>query len=370
VCLPALAWLRTSYEDIEVVERSDLIVVGHLDKGSIVYSPPEGESGINRFKATLVVTEVVKSEFKGKQIAIFIHHGLTPVVGGHLKTPNTEINLRGDDENYPEDKVTIMNTGSKGGVVVEDATKDHVWFLRYLTGALGRDAGGDELGVLDPEDVRPAALKDYFVAYLADDPEQALKALAEENAEIAPHAQRYFDHLAIERALKLDEPKARIAALVPYSAAQSTWKFRQEAVEGIIACGEMAGPYLLKLFDAPEHRAHRLAIIQTWRQMEYAGCVEALVRLLETNDEFWAKREPLELWWSSDADLTGEQKQRYEEIRAAALALQRIRDPRAEAALELTKRRWAGLKSSSASIDRICENALEELRKQRESAQD
>lgn len=82
------AWPRASYEDAVVIERSELIVVGHLKEGSIQYiphdkAPTAGASWEHH--ATLVISEVMKGTSHDKEISIVIHYGLTPVVGGHIQ---------------------------------------------------------------------------------------------------------------------------------------------------------------------------------------------------------------------------------------------------------------------------------------------
>src|SRR5436190_3015064 len=92
VCLTVLAvpstvqaWMRMLHEDAILVKRSELIVVGRLKPGTIVYIPkPEGRRG-REYRATLIVKEVIKGECKDKEIPILIHHGLAPAVGGRIK---------------------------------------------------------------------------------------------------------------------------------------------------------------------------------------------------------------------------------------------------------------------------------------------
>ena len=50
---PAYGWLRVWYEEITVVERSELIVVGHLKRGSIVSASPG--DGFSQYHARLAI---------------------------------------------------------------------------------------------------------------------------------------------------------------------------------------------------------------------------------------------------------------------------------------------------------------------------
>jgi hypothetical protein len=73
------AWLRPVYEDADVVARSQLIVVGHLQRGSIVYvphrrRPHRGHSWEHH--AALVVRRVLKGKGKlaRRELPLIIHY--------------------------------------------------------------------------------------------------------------------------------------------------------------------------------------------------------------------------------------------------------------------------------------------------------
>ena len=67
-------------DDIEIIERSDLIVIGHLQEGSIKFIPkyPVFEHG-----ATLIVTKVLKGTVQGKEIPIVFNDSVIPLIGGY-----------------------------------------------------------------------------------------------------------------------------------------------------------------------------------------------------------------------------------------------------------------------------------------------
>lgn len=179
----AHGWLRLSYQDVEVVKRSEIIVVGHLDKDSIKYvahKVPPG-SGISwEYHATLIVTTVLKGELKEKQIPIVINYGLDPLIGGRVVRENENIGMGEPDHAIPKDRVDIVDTGNScvgGPPVLEDAQKDNLWFLRHLGGDLGREAGKGPLGILDPEDVAAIKFKAYFEALLSKDVDEKVGRL-------------------------------------------------------------------------------------------------------------------------------------------------------------------------------------------------
>ena len=58
----ALAADRLTPTDWELAARSDLIVVGHIQRGSIKLHNPENLEGLHGHTATLVITEALTDE--------------------------------------------------------------------------------------------------------------------------------------------------------------------------------------------------------------------------------------------------------------------------------------------------------------------
>ena len=80
--LPAGAAPRFPFEDADVVQRSELIVVGAVKQNSVtqVDCPAEnGEAVASEFHATLLVRRVLKGKCDTAEIPITIHYGLTPM---------------------------------------------------------------------------------------------------------------------------------------------------------------------------------------------------------------------------------------------------------------------------------------------------
>src|SRR4029453_8222117 len=88
----AHGWLRIAYEDAVVVQRSELIVVGHLVRGSVVREQPA--PGFSQYKARLTIIELLKGVNEENEIPITIYHGLTPVVGWYSNEPNVQMAKR------------------------------------------------------------------------------------------------------------------------------------------------------------------------------------------------------------------------------------------------------------------------------------
>src|SRR5215471_9935943 len=79
-CCPAYSWTRIWCEDITLVERSELIVVGRIKRGSLISAPPA--PGFSQYHARLLITRVLKGSNDDAEIPVIIYHGLTPDVGG------------------------------------------------------------------------------------------------------------------------------------------------------------------------------------------------------------------------------------------------------------------------------------------------
>src|SRR5262245_15292902 len=203
---PAHAWLRVWIEDAEQIKQSELIVVGRLEEESIKYVPV---GGLRVHHAILIVTETLKGKQENAELPIIIHYGLDPVVGGRIRYESL-------NKDYPKGIVEIIDTGSSavgGPPICADARKDHIWFLNRRSGAYGREPGTGDYGIVEPQVVQAISLKDYFLAYLSDDPEQAVKEQLAKNPAIEQRAKRYLDHREVQRILELKDPKQRVEKL-------------------------------------------------------------------------------------------------------------------------------------------------------------
>lgn len=261
----ANAWLRRQHEDAPVVERSELIVIAHLDKDSIKYVRHEktGEGGRSwEHHATLVVTEVLKGTLKETQIPIVINYGLDPRVGGRwLNSDNPDTNA--PDPAIPKDRVEIYDTGNSAmsfSPVLADAQKDNLWFLRHLGGELGRDVGEGSLGIADPEDVAPLQLKDYFKALLSKDVDEQVGRLLDDADEVvtaralrfltAQHRPR--DAARIARGLSSRNQKVQAlaaAAMAEVADVSAVPMFRKALMHGNVQVRVTACSFLCRFRD-------------------------------------------------------------------------------------------------------------------------
>lgn len=283
--------MRTGYEDAIVVERSELIVVGRLDGESIQEVMHERGSGEGRsweYHTNLLVSEVLKGKAtKGVEIPIIIHYGLSPG------------NLRQDG------KIGIWDSGNSAmsfSPLIEDAQTDNLWFLRRGVGKYSREP--EKYGILDPEDVQPLELEEYFLAYLSSDPGTELEIYARRNPDMRGRMERYLTHLEIQRILKIEDPSERFDKLQPYFLSGVSWDSKFEAREGVLSCGSLAGERLTKLFTDSRYHERRRDIIDLWRETGYRDAAPLLISLLKKHDRYW-KRQRLEKdWWNGSSEET------------------------------------------------------------------
>ncbi|HXR06272.1 MAG TPA: hypothetical protein VN765_03020 [Candidatus Acidoferrum sp.] len=256
----ARAMLRGVYDDATVVERSEMIVVGHLKANSIrfifhtnmpaqaapavaslktnsiqiiwptynTFEPDQNGPLDDLFRATstwwehraiLVVTEVIKGKSTTNEIPIIIHYGLKPTIAqpeppketnklvisygpepvahGNAKPSDFMTDEGGGREDYSTNRVQIIDRAGPPvhGIVVEDVGKDNLWFLRRGSGVFGEVPGTNDLGVMDPQDMQPLKLKDYFEFYLSKNPEEALKSYAAKHPELSRSVESALNHL-------------------------------------------------------------------------------------------------------------------------------------------------------------------------------
>lgn len=369
------ARLRFRYEDATVVDRSELIVVGHLKEGSIHHvphkkKPHEGASWEHR--AVLGITKVLKGKCSKAKIPIIIHYGLDPRVGGVSVAHGS----RPPHAHFPKEDgaIYILDTGasiSSGHPLVSDAGKDNLWFLRKRTGVFGEKPGAGDYGIVDPEDLQPLEWKDYFLAYMADDPEAAVKDWSEGNPEEAGRAKRYLAHLEVQRILKTEDPEERYDKLLPFFLSRTTWNMKFEAKDGIVSCGQAAGERLKKVFDDADRDAFRDDIILMWRDIGYSEAVPLLVHLLKKHDEFLGAQDLQKGWWNSDvaSDQTRHRRDIYGEVYYGVCALRSFKDPRAKDVLKMTRDRWKAIGFDNPQIVEGCEAVLRELYARKGDAQ-
>jgi len=364
---PASAWSRRPWEDAEVVGRADAIVVASVKEGSISFLPR-----IDRIPRahllTLVITEVIKGTVDNKEVQIILHNGLTPVVGGVYERDGMGIYSGKNDADYPKDTIEIFDTASAAYPLrTGDLRKDALWFLRAPAGIRGGGRPGDDhLGVRDPEDIQPLALKAHFLLYLSDDPEKAILAEQTMDPRVARANQRFLIHCEIQRILEVADPAERAQKLIPYFILGCHYNLKGEARDGLKGCGALVGPMLLAYFNNSRYTNARQQIIEMWVAVKYTDCVPILISILTRLDGFWAAQKLEGKWWERrDSELGRERRKQYDEVRRAVWGLCQLDDPRAKDSLEMTKRRWESINFPNKDIVEMCERALKRMSQKR-----
>ena len=378
-CGPAYGWLRPCYEDITVVQRSELIVAGRLERGSIVSASPG--QGFNQYHARLAITKVLKGISEDAEIPVIIYHGLTPLVGGYINDGGIRIDWRDSYAGSRKDAIQIVDTGESAfsfSSLVDDAGEDNVWFLRRRSGSYGRDPGSGDFGIVDPEDLQPLSLRDYFLAYLSADPEAGVKAQLALHPELGRRAQRYLDHLEVQRILAVSDLQTRIQQLLPFYIEGQAWAAEPrtlpfEARRGLVACGEMTAPYLQRLFTDPKLVRLKKDIIDLWEEIGFQGpiYVTQLVEVLKEHDRFWASQHLEQDWWNRDykSKLTEKRRRIYEEDRSSVILLGKIGDETAANVINQTRATWDRLNNPlSSEILKQCDEALRRIESRKQNS--
>lgn len=217
-------WLRARVEDAALVERSELIVIGHLKADSIRYVPHKREKneGMSwEHHAVLAVTEVLKGKLDEKKIPIVIHYGLDPYIGGYSLKDGRKYRIFAGDSSFPKDRIVIRDTGNSAislKPLVEDAGQDNIWFLQRRSGRYGGKSEKGRFGIADPEELQPISLKDYFLACLAKGPEEAIKEQLRKEPHLAKRVEDYLIYAEYQRVLSISDPNEKAVRLCRYIA--------------------------------------------------------------------------------------------------------------------------------------------------------
>ena len=363
ISAPALAELRVPYEDATVAQRAHLIVVGRLQRDSIKqvrHQKKPGEGASWEHHATLIISEVLHGHESNSELPIVIHYGLTPKTRQVAKQSTN--NPREGETSRPSSRIEIFDTASLGvSMAVKDAGTNNLWFLRKRIRRLGDEQERGRYGIIDPEDLQPLSLKEYFKTYLTKDAEAAVREFVRESPEFGKRTQAYFDHQEISRILADKDVRQRVARLLPYYRRRTTWNLKPEARTGLVQCGKVAGDRLKEVFDDPAYEKLRQDIILVWRDMNYVDALPLLIDLLKRHNRFWATQKLERDWWNDNGPENRRRKEIYGEVYYAVAAMRKFGDPRAEEALRMTYLRWEAINFENDQIIEECVAALKAI---------
>lgn len=341
------AWLREQYEDAIVAERSEAIAEGAIKPDSI--RRVELPDSSHEHHATLSVSRVHKGKIEAKEIPVVIHYGLSP-----RTTPAGTVELwdSGNSAVSPEP-------------ILKDIARDTLWFLRKGAGNRGKEPSKSNLWIEDPEDVKSASLRDYILAYLASDPEKAVRAAVKDHPELEERARSYFVHQDVVRIVALQDVAVKCQKLIAYFLQRHYWNGREEAADALVRLGDPAGLALRGVFENPEHKEFREDVIRVWGEMKSCPAVKLLTMTLRGQKGYWDDQKLEKGWWSShpQSELTRERHENYSVLFQSIIALGKIGDPKAREALELIRTQWADPRFGFDQIFKECESALDQLGK-------
>lgn len=288
-------------EDYIAIQRSELIVVGRIQAGSIVNasgvaSPPTpmGAHSIivhGEHRGRLIVEDILKGELADNELTIAIHYWLHPIP----KRVGYLYNRKGKRFDYPKTiyqlGVHLMSFGGPPPILIDDLTDDAIWLLRRRSQISDSRPSDDDLGVSSLDDVRDLRDKEYILAYLSPDPEKALAEIIQKDPVVANRAQDYLDHLAIQRISRIENANERAARLIPYFRMPIPGPLvthgrmvsydrarHREVQEAILATGEAAVPHLIEAYESPDCEELRPEILQMLQPLKSKQAVDFLAR--------------------------------------------------------------------------------------------
>jgi hypothetical protein len=156
----AMAWSEMVYTDAQIVDRAELVVVGHLKRDSLKHQPRSDSH------AVLVITRVIKGVKQATEIPISI--SLLPAPNTYKNADdfaNNDLSPRTYDWTKP---IVLFDNNPDGGSeypLIDDIRKDQIWLLRKAKSADRSVISNDTLAVLDPQDVQPLTKEQQLKKY-------------------------------------------------------------------------------------------------------------------------------------------------------------------------------------------------------------
>jgi hypothetical protein len=333
--------------DGELVDRSELIVIGRLQDGSVgARQHPRGFS--TEHHATLIIEKVLKGKLRNSQIPLLIQHGL------EVSTKGNKVVL--------EENVTQWPRAS-----IPDAKQDQIWFLRNIHSGDGQPDAPRMLGVNQIHDVQRVTLTEYYKILLSPQPEAKLREYLKSRPRLSSRGVEYLESRELKRILNEADPALRYQKLLPYFLGAVHSATHALARRALVDGGPESGPYLMAAFQNPLHRRQRPEIIRIWRWTRYAGCADLLVRLLDENHKAYLDLHArLERQGVESGIDPQDVKQLASEVAAAIYALAEIGDPRADSLVEETRRRWQEVPTAPDEIFEAYNLAMDRIRKRKQ----
>jgi hypothetical protein len=287
-CTPA--WIRGYAHDDELVQRSDSIVIGHIEGGFTQFEYPSKHSdGYHywEYRTTLFVTQTISGKVHVGPTPLVIHYGIKPVI---LKTnPSLQ-----DTFNPP---AADQNTDSNTPVGIYDAAttivgmppgdnirKDHVWLLRTSAGSIGGvEEDTSAPGIWSPQDVQSLDRKSYYEAVLSGNID-AITPFTVGDSDVVKQARNTVSRLAVEKISQIPDLSKRCDQLLPFFLKKAPAS--NLAFEEIIACGSVGAAKLIPTFENSPG-TDKTQILIGWKNAEFKGSVPLIIEWLTKEDRWW-----------------------------------------------------------------------------------
>lgn len=316
----AHAYLEAYAGPKKLIDRSDYIVVGHVDGESF----PQVENDQNKdYRAVLVITESIK---------------------GNLPLGKTPIVIRSDLKPVTWQSNLILVGGGMHGPVSGNIRQDRIWFLRL--GNPKETNGQSTVGISKGQDTDDLEMKPFYLAFISTDPLTELRKFTGGTGKLAERSRWYVDEKDIERISQIPDLDERVDKLLPYYFLDPSKDFssRRQAEQQIIMTGKIGIKKLVPLYQKTNDEMAKIGIISTLTQMGYRDADPLLASMLEEEDQFWARQyvRGNSWWWAEEPDPSSEQARDTSKTRMDAIlaALRGTRDPHAIEVVDLVNKRW------------------------------
>jgi hypothetical protein len=336
--------------DGELVDRSELIVIGRLQGDSV--RKIQHPRGYSEYHATLIIQDTLKGDFRDRQTPLMIQHGLQLTI----KEGNVELR---SSSTSPEQAFPVA----------ADARQDQIWFLRKLQSRDSQPDAPRMWGIYGSHEVQNVDLTEYFKILLAPAPESKVREYLKSRPQLAVRAVEYLESREVQRILKEPDPAIRFQKLLPYFLGAAHEATRSSARRALIEGGPESGPYLMAAFQRYQHDRQRPDIIHIWAWTGYTGCADLLVALLDENHRAYLDLHGRRERQGPESRIDPQDvRQLADEVRVAIYALAEIGDPRAEQLIAETSRRWREIPSAQEEILKACYSAMERIQQRKHQA--
>jgi hypothetical protein len=305
----ASAWLRYYAPDDELVQRSDAIVIGHVDDSFTPFAPPPrypNDFQCTQYRTILIVTEVLVGKMTLGPTPIVIHYGIKPVVLKDKSDFVYTINpTTADATTGPNVPVGIFDAATTciGGPPSDNIRKDHIWFLSSKQHG-GPGPGNEDIsapGIWSPQDVQTADQKAYYLAVLTGDPD-ALAPFVAGDSYPAQRARLAQSRLHLAKIGAIADPSARAEELMKVFQTQKLYTSESQlyssSLNQLLNCGSAGEDMLVSLIATPDRTYERSEIIAGLGGKDYRAAIPAILDWLRQEDQWWAMKTHQDMIWT------------------------------------------------------------------------